>query len=76
MMWMLMPWQKQHQLQRFRNNGQVCISPERFYVHKNIYKEFAELVTKYVAQLKVGNGFEEGVNVGPLITKKQKESCG
>jgi succinate-semialdehyde dehydrogenase / glutarate-semialdehyde dehydrogenase len=59
---------------RFRNNGQVCISPQRFYVHKNIYQQFSEAVTKYVAQLKVGNGFEEGVNVGPLITKKQKES--
>lgn len=59
---------------RFRNNGQVCISPQRFYVHKNIYQQFSELVTKYVAQLKVGNGFEEGVNLGPLITKKQQES--
>ncbi|HLK29789.1 MAG TPA: NAD-dependent succinate-semialdehyde dehydrogenase [Puia sp.] len=59
---------------RFRNNGQVCIAPQRFYVHKNIYQRFSELVTKYVSQLKVGNGFEEGVNVGPLITKRQKES--
>ena len=59
---------------RFRNNGQVCIAPQRFYVHKNIYEKFSEAVTKYVSQLKVGNGFEEGVNVGPLITKKQKES--
>ena len=59
---------------RFRNNGQVCISPQRFYVHKNIYQQFSEAVTKYVAQLKVGNGFEEGVNLGPLITKKQQES--
>jgi len=59
---------------RFRNNGQVCIAAQRFYVHKNIYKEFSEAVTKYVSQLKVGTGFEEGVNVGPLITKKQKEN--
>lgn len=59
---------------RFRNNGQVCIAPQRFYVHKNIYQQFSELVTKYVSQLKVGNGFEDGVNLGPLITKKQQES--
>jgi len=59
---------------RFRNNGQVCIAPQRFYIHKNIYQQFSEVVNKYVSQLKVGNGFEEGVNVGPLITKKQKES--
>jgi len=59
---------------RFRNNGQVCIAPQRFYIHKNIYKEFAGLLTQYVSQLKVGSGFEEGVNVGPLITKKQRDS--
>ena len=59
---------------RFRNNGQVCIAPQRFYVHKNIYRQFAELVTKYVSELKVGNGFSDGVNVGPLITRKQRDS--
>ena len=59
---------------RFRNNGQVCIAPQRFYIHKNIYQHFSELVTKYVSQLKVGIGFDEGVNVGPLITKRQKKA--
>lgn len=61
-------------ISRFRNNGQVCTSAQRFYVHKNIFEEFKILITKYVSALKVGNGFEEGVNVGPLITKKQQES--
>jgi acyl-CoA reductase-like NAD-dependent aldehyde dehydrogenase len=59
---------------RFRNNGQVCVAPQRFYVHKNIYDQFAQLVSKYVSQLKVGSGFEEGVNVGPLITGRQRQS--
>ena len=59
---------------RFRNNGQVCVSPQRFYVHKNIYQQFAALVSQYVSQLKVGSGFEEGVNMGPLITSKQRDS--
>ena len=59
---------------RFRNNGQVCIAPQRFYVHRKIYAQFAELVTNYVARLKVGNGFDADVQVGPLITKKQKDS--
>jgi acyl-CoA reductase-like NAD-dependent aldehyde dehydrogenase len=59
---------------RFRNNGQVCVAPQRFYVQENIYKQFGEAVTKYVSQLKVGSGFEEGVNVGPLITKRQQQS--
>jgi succinate-semialdehyde dehydrogenase/glutarate-semialdehyde dehydrogenase len=59
---------------RFRNNGQVCVSPQRFYIHHSIYDQFAESVKKYVALLKVGSGFEEGVNVGPLITGKQRDS--
>jgi len=59
---------------RFRNNGQVCVAPQRFYVHKNIYDQFSGLVSQYVSQLKVGGGFEEGVNVGPLITRKQRDS--
>jgi acyl-CoA reductase-like NAD-dependent aldehyde dehydrogenase len=61
-------------LARFRNNGQVCIAPQRFYVQEKIYREFADAVSLHVAQLKVGNGFEEGVQLGPLITAKQKES--
>jgi len=59
---------------RFRNNGQVCIAPQRFYVHKNIFAQFSALVSKYVSELKVGNGNEEGVQIGPLITKKQRDS--
>ncbi len=61
-------------LARFRNNGQVCIAPQRFYVQEKIYNEFAEAVSSHVAQLKVGNGFEEGVQLGPLITSRQRES--
>jgi acyl-CoA reductase-like NAD-dependent aldehyde dehydrogenase len=59
---------------RFRNNGQVCIAPQRFYVHKKIYDAFATAVTIQVKQLKVGNGFEEGTQLGPLITKAQRDS--
>lgn len=59
---------------RFRNNGQVCIAPQRFYIHEKIFDAFAESVSKYVSQLKVGNGFEDGVQIGPLITQKQRDS--
>lgn len=59
---------------RFRNNGQVCIAPQRFYVHEKIHDAFAELVSKQVSKLKVGNGFEDGVQIGPLITRKQRDS--
>lgn len=59
---------------RFRNNGQVCIAPQRFYVHEKIHDAFADLVGKHVSKLKVGNGFEDGVQIGPLITRKQRDS--
>jgi succinate-semialdehyde dehydrogenase/glutarate-semialdehyde dehydrogenase len=59
---------------RFRNNGQVCIAPQRFYVHKNIFDAFAAAVTTHVAAMKVGNGFEDGVQLGPLITKAQRDT--
>jgi succinate-semialdehyde dehydrogenase/glutarate-semialdehyde dehydrogenase len=59
---------------RFRNNGQVCIAPQRFYVESSIFPLFAERLTFHVSQLKMGSGFEEGVNVGPLITKRQRDS--
>jgi len=59
---------------RFRNNGQVCVAPQRFYVEQSIYHEFAEKLTRYVRALKIGEGFEEGVNIGPLITRRQRDS--
>jgi succinate-semialdehyde dehydrogenase / glutarate-semialdehyde dehydrogenase len=59
---------------RFRNNGQVCVAPQRFYVERNIYQQFSERLTHHVSQLKMGDGFTEGVNVGPLITSRQRDS--
>ncbi|MGR5142922.1 NAD-dependent succinate-semialdehyde dehydrogenase [Photobacterium sp. DNB23_23_1] len=52
---------------KFRNAGQTCICANRIYVHDSVYDEFtAKLVVK-VKALKVADGFEEGVNLGPLI---------
>jgi succinate-semialdehyde dehydrogenase len=65
---------KMASIARFRNNGQVCVAPQRFYVHSKIYHHFAESLSNYVSKLKVGNGFEEGVQIGPLITRKQRDS--
>lgn len=56
-----------------RNCGQVCVSPQRFLVHEEIYANFVERVSHYMAQLKVGNGLEEGTQVGPLINTRQLE---
>lgn len=52
---------------KFRNAGQVCVSVNRFYLHESIYDSFVNKLSDAVNTLKVGNGLEEGVIVGPLI---------
>ncbi|GGB08299.1 NAD-dependent succinate-semialdehyde dehydrogenase [Macrococcus hajekii] len=52
---------------KFRNNGQVCISPNRIFVHESIKEEFTEKLLTKVKELKVGNGMDESSDVGPLI---------
>ncbi|ESX84575.1 NADP-dependent succinate-semialdehyde dehydrogenase [Mesorhizobium sp. LNJC405B00] len=52
---------------KFRNNGQTCICANRFYVQDAVYDAFANKLAAAVGKLKIGNGFEEGVALGPLI---------
>ncbi|RBW68809.1 NAD-dependent succinate-semialdehyde dehydrogenase [Bacillus taeanensis] len=52
---------------KFRNAGQTCICSNRIYVHESIYESFIEKLVPKVNELKVGNGLDEGVQVGPLI---------
>ena len=58
---------------KFRNNGQVCISPNRFYVQENVKNEFVNAFIDRAKKLKIGNGMDEGVNLGPLTTAKRLE---
>ena len=58
---------------KFRNNGQVCISPGRFYIHESKKDQFAKLMVEKTKKLKIGNGMEKDVNLGPLTTKKRLE---
>ncbi len=58
---------------KFRNNGQVCISPNRFYVQENRKEEFVEVFIEKIKKLKIGNGMDEGVELGPLTTAKRLE---
>jgi succinate-semialdehyde dehydrogenase / glutarate-semialdehyde dehydrogenase len=51
---------------KYRNSGQVCVSPTRFYVHESIYERFAAGFAARAQQIKVGNGLEEGIRMGPL----------
>nr|WP_113865381.1 NAD-dependent succinate-semialdehyde dehydrogenase [Brenneria salicis]NMN93153.1 succinate-semialdehyde dehydrogenase/glutarate-semialdehyde dehydrogenase [Brenneria salicis ATCC 15712 = DSM 30166]RBP65233.1 succinate semialdehyde dehydrogenase [Brenneria salicis ATCC 15712 = DSM 30166]RLM31730.1 succinate-semialdehyde dehydrogenase (NADP(+)) [Brenneria salicis ATCC 15712 = DSM 30166] len=52
---------------RFRNAGQVCVSANRFYIQDGVYDEFVSLLAAEVKKLKVGNGVDDGVTLGPLI---------
>jgi succinate-semialdehyde dehydrogenase/glutarate-semialdehyde dehydrogenase len=58
---------------KYRNNGQVCISPSRFYIHESKKNEFAKSFVDKTKKLKIGNGLDEGVQLGPLTTKKRLE---
>ncbi|MCB8874266.1 NAD-dependent succinate-semialdehyde dehydrogenase [Acidisoma silvae] len=54
---------------KFRNTGQTCVCTNRFYVQDGIYDAFAARLTERVRQMKVGNGFDAGVEQGPLINQ-------
>ncbi len=64
---------KQSVIQKFRNNGQVCVSPQRFYVHTEVHEQFIDKVHELVSALKTGHGLEQGTNVGPLVTAAQRD---
>lgn len=55
---------------KFRNMGQTCICANRIYVHESVLEPFAVKLVERVKQLKMGNGLEEGVYVGPLIDEQ------
>lgn len=58
---------------KYRNAGQTCVCTNRFLVHESIADKFEELLKEKVKSLKVGNGLEKGVQVGPLINQKAKD---
>ncbi len=56
---------------KFRNNGQVCISPSRFYIHESKKENFTKMIVEKTKKLKIGNGLDKGTIIGPLTTKKR-----
>jgi succinate-semialdehyde dehydrogenase/glutarate-semialdehyde dehydrogenase len=56
---------------KFRNAGQVCISPTRFLVHKSIASEFSSAMAAQAQKLKVGDGMAEGTQMGPLANPRR-----
>lgn len=63
-------------MQKYRNAGQVCVSPTRFYVQSGIYDRFVEGFTKRAAQVAVGDGFSDGIEMGPLANPRRPSSVG
>lgn len=58
---------------KFRNAGQTCVCANRFLVDKSVAEEFTHKLVTKVAQLKVGHGTDEGVDIGPLISQQAAE---
>src|SRR5262249_45943276 len=61
---------------KFRNNGQVCIAPSRFYLHEKISGDFSEAAVELTRKLNIGNGLEPGVQVGPMFEARALEKTG
>lgn len=57
-------------ISKFRNNGQTCVCVNRFFAQDGIYDEFVEKFSRAVASLRVGNGLDKDIQVGPLINEK------
>ena len=56
---------------KFRNNGQVCISPNKFYIHESKKDEFTKMLVAKATKLKIGNGLDKDTILGPLCTEKR-----
>ncbi|AVT19740.1 NAD-dependent succinate-semialdehyde dehydrogenase [Paracidovorax avenae] len=56
---------------KFRNAGQVCISPTRFLVHESIRKDFVAALARHAQALKVGDGLADGTQMGPLANPRR-----
>ena len=56
-------------ISKYRNNGQTCVCANRIYVQEGVYDEFAEKLAAAVAKMNVGDGFDDGITTGPLITQ-------
>jgi succinate-semialdehyde dehydrogenase/glutarate-semialdehyde dehydrogenase len=56
---------------KFRNAGQVCVSPTRFLVQEDVFNEFVDQFVLHAEKLKVGNGMEAGITMGPLANPRR-----
>src|SRR6266852_2218368 len=59
---------------KYRNAGQVCISPTRFYVQEPVYNRFLKRFTEFADAIKLGDGLETGVTMGPLANARRLDA--
>ncbi|MFY7835569.1 MAG: NAD-dependent succinate-semialdehyde dehydrogenase [Novosphingobium sp.] len=59
---------------KYRNAGQVCVSPTRFIVEENVFERFRDGFVERAARIKVGNGLEDGVQMGPMANARRPEA--
>jgi len=57
-------------ISKYRNSGQTCVCSNRLFVHESIKDQFIEKLAKATAELKMGNGLEDGVGLGPLVNTR------
>lgn len=57
---------------KFRNSGQICVSPTRFYVQESIYERFVHEMVNGANELRVGNGLDESTQMGPLKNERRR----
>jgi succinate-semialdehyde dehydrogenase / glutarate-semialdehyde dehydrogenase len=62
--------------QKFRNAGQVCVSPTRFYVQEGIYEAFLQGFADRTREVKIGDGLEPDTKMGPLANNRRPEAIG
>lgn len=58
---------------KYRNAGQVCISPQRFFVHSRVAEEFIDHAARFTKSLRLGSGLQAATDVGPMINAPQRE---
>jgi len=58
---------------KFRNAGQVCASPSRFFVHETVHEAFTAAMLKTASQLKLGRGTDETTTMGPMVNQRGRE---
>jgi succinate-semialdehyde dehydrogenase/glutarate-semialdehyde dehydrogenase len=59
---------------KYRNAGQVCISPTRFYVQENNYDRFVKRFTEFAKNIKLGDGLADGTTMGPLANPRRLDA--